>query len=620
MVVRTVLVTLCSMVFVVTASAEQKTAPIVFPKDKSIVGSRVNLVLDPTEVPFFQVIVGKTEYPVVDTSTGKHAFQGLELEPGLNTLTIKVFAPPPPEEKDTVKVAKSSDAKEASTGGDASKQKLLLLSTWERQVFSMRGIATVGIAPKGFNKEPFHSREHETGCSGCHELEAPPRGAALPKKPEDVICYACHRKIPTGKYIHGPAAVWNCLACHDPELYPVKYQFTSADPWKVAKTIQTVEPKAFTLSTAELFKPGTALIVSKEKAKDMFAVVLDFIKQNPLDKIRLEVHTDNTPPLRTKEKVKGKTLNSSYKTNLDLAKARAKALVSLLKESGVNVKNLTAAGLGDKLPKAPNKTPEGREQNNRVEIIVHPADLKVKNSQQLPVLKDRDRVLISLKYSQGPQVRKLTVIEKVSKGRKYVKGSGVVQGRAREPKLKGDELIWELGDREDNFSEALSYVVTKEKNAQPIPEQVAISFTAGAREQKREFESAAPSKQGMTIKETCLKCHEPILDKPYKHGPAVAGYCTLCHDPHASTERAWLRKPVWELCTACHAEKVTGSHRFVKNHPTQKKNDPMRPGKQLSCASCHDPHSAETDDLFAYDKKKSFEMCKLCHAKKFGNL
>ena len=615
MVVRTVLVTLCSMVFVVTASAEQKSAPIVFPKDKSIVGSRVNLVLDPTEVPFFQIIVGKTEYPIVDTSTGKHAFQGLELEPGLNVITIKVFAPPPPEEKDKAENEKHNGTK-GPAKGDASKQKLVLLSTWERQVFSMRGLATVGTAPTGFNKEPFHSREHETGCSGCHELEAPPRDAPLPKKPEDMICYACHRKIPTGKYTHGPAALWNCLGCHDPELYPVKYQFTSADPWKVVKTTQTVEPKVFTLSTTPLFKPGTAVIVSKEKAMDVFADVLNFIKQNLSYKILLEVHTDTTPPLRIKaKKVKGKTVNTGYKSNLALTKARAKALVSLLKESGVNVKNITAAGMGDKLPKAPNKSTDGKELNNRLEIVVHPADVKVKNSRKLPVLKDRDRVLISLNYSQGPQVRKLTVIEKVPKGRRYVKGSGFVQGLPREPRLKNDELVWELGDMDVNFTEALSYVVKKDKDAKPIPEQVAISFTAGAREQTREFDPALPSKRGMTIKEACLKCHVSILDKTYSHGPAVAGYCTLCHDPHASMENAWLRKPVWELCTACHTDKVAGEHRFLKSHPMQNKKDPMRPGKRLSCVSCHDPHSAEAGDLFAYNKKKSFELCKLCHAK-----
>ncbi len=142
------------MVFVVTASAEQDAVPIVFPKDKSIVGSRVNLVLDPTEIPFFQVTVGATEYPVVDTSTGTHALQGLELEPGLNTIIVKVFTLPPPEEKDNGKGEGNNDV--TGTGkSDGGKQKLVLLSTWERQVFNNRGISAMGTAPAGFNKDPF---------------------------------------------------------------------------------------------------------------------------------------------------------------------------------------------------------------------------------------------------------------------------------------------------------------------------------------------------------------------------------------------------------------------------------------------------------------------------------
>jgi len=37
----------------------------------------------------------------------------------------------------------------------------------------------------------------------------------------------------------------------------------------------------------------------------------------------------------------------------------------------------------------------------------------------------------------------------------------------------------------------------------------------------------------------------------------------------------------------------------------------MRPGKHLSCISCHDPHSAESGELFAYNKKKSLN-CASC--------
>jgi predicted CXXCH cytochrome family protein len=198
------------------------------------------------------------------------------------------------------------------------------------------------------------------------------------KKPEDVLCYQCHKSIPTGRYIHGPAAVWNCIGCHNPEMSPVKYQFASIEPWQATKTVETAGP-----------------------------------------------------PL-------------------------------------------------------------------------------------------------------------------------YLK---------------------------------------------------------------------TPAKPGLTVKGTCLKCHAEIAARTFKHGPADAGYCNLCHDPHASSQAAWLRKPAWDLCTTCHTDKASGVHvvaGFVagKTHPTRFKPDPMRPGKRLTCASCHDPHGAESRDLFVYGARSSSDLCKKCHMKK----
>lgn len=598
----------CVMTAAAALSSDNQAVTIIYPKANSLVGSRVNVVLDPATdvsmVPFFQAVVNnKTEYPVVDVSSGKHAIQGLALEQGLNTIVVRILA-------------KSVDEKNKTTT-------LKMISYREIRVYNREG-SYDNPSPAGYSAELFHSREHEAECSGCHRLEAVAADLNH-KKPEDVLCFACHRNVPAGKHIHGPAAVWNCLGCHDPELYPVKYQFTSIDPWKVAKSTQTVEPMQFTIASAELFKPGTSVIVSKDKAKDLLKDVLNYTKQNPGDKIRLEVHTDNTPPLKTKEKVKGKVKGKvkviGFKNNQALSDARAKTLASLLKESGIPPKSITAVGMGEKLPRAPNKTKDGKELNNRVEIVVHPADVKVKNSRTLPVLKDRDRVLVSLTYAQGPRIAKLAVIEKVPKGRQYLKGSGYSKGGPKEPRIKGDQLIWDLGDMDSNFAEALFYVLKKGKTAQSVPEAVKVAYTLGSRELVREFDPKAPVKLGLTVKEACLKCHGTVIDLPFKHGPADAGYCNLCHDPHASQYSAWLRKPTWDLCTTCHPETGPGVHvvaGFVDSHthPTRLKRDPMRPGKSLSCASCHSPHSAENSDLFTYNVKTRSELCNLCHSKK----
>ncbi len=575
-------------------SAERPVVQILYPRDNAIVGNKVNLVLDPADIPYFQVSVNKTEYPVVDTSSGAHAYQGLTLLSGKNSITVNVLA----------------------ASGEKGKQKFSVVSTRSITVFNREGFFS--SVPGGFTLDPFHTRERESTCSSCHRMEVSAEDWNH-AKPADVLCYTCHRQIPQGKQIHGPAALWNCLACHDPDLYPAKYAFTSHDPWKIVKYTKSVEPMVFTLPAADLFKPASAILVSKAKAKEAFAEVISYIKQNPGDRVRLEVHTDNTP-LKQQKRVKGKSVG--FKDNTALTAARARTLASLLRENTpVGQKKLQAVGMGEKLPKTPNKTKEERDLNNRVEIVVYPSDLKVINSQKLPVLKDRQRVVVSISYSQGPQLTKLRVAERLPRGMQYVKGSGFVKGKGTEPKTVASELVWDFGDMDSNFADSVSYIVKKGKDGAAVPDQTRILYVAQGREQSRDFDPKAPVGLGRTVKETCLKCHEAVVNKKFKHGPVDAGYCNLCHDPHASPNPAWLRRPSWDLCSTCHPEQGSGVHVVSgfasgKTHPTKNKRDPSRPGKRMSCASCHEPHSAETQYFYAFGVKTRAELCSICHSKK----
>jgi len=54
--------------------------------------------------------------------------------------------------------------------------------------------------------------------------------------------------------------------------------------------------------------------------------------------------------------------------NLSVSQFRANSIKSYLAGKGVNASHLIAAGLGPKNPLASNDTPEGRQQNRRVEI------------------------------------------------------------------------------------------------------------------------------------------------------------------------------------------------------------------------------------------------------------
>ena len=125
-------------------------------------------------------------------------------------------------------------------------------------------------------------------------------------------------------------------------------------------------------------------------------------------------------------------------------------------------------------------------------------------------------------------------------------------------------------------------------------------------------------------RDLCFTCHkekkEEWKSKKYVHGPTATGKCTICHNPHASDNEFWLRKPTWDLCTGCHEDRASGSHVIVGfgsgTHPTRGRPDPSRYGKELSCASCHNPHASNAKSLFINDADDLYDLCKVCHKNK----
>ncbi len=124
--------------------------------------------------------------------------------------------------------------------------------------------------------------------------------------------------------------------------------------------------------------------------------------------------------------------------------------------------------------------------------------------------------------------------------------------------------------------------------------------------------------------EMCYYCHveqkNRWLSKKYTHGPVTIGKCTICHSPHASNNEFSLLKNSWELCTNCHAEKADGRHvigdtTFKQGHPTRGRPDPLRVGKELTCASCHNPHASNSSQLWAFEGSDLFQLCSECHKK-----
>lgn len=117
----------------------------------------------------------------------------------------------------------------------------------------------------------------------------------------------------------------------------------------------------------------------------------------------------------------------------------------------------------------------------------------------------------------------------------------------------------------------------------------------------------------------CYGCHDKGMFTKKNVHAAVASGCTSCHNPHSSDNGSILTSPVSELCAMCHDKQASGRHVMVKfgtgdDHPVKGKTDPSRTGKELSCTSCHNPHSSEMKTLFTNEKQPD-NLCEMCHVK-----
>jgi OmpA-OmpF porin, OOP family len=129
--------------------------------------------------------------------------------------------------------------------------------------------------------------------------------------------------------------------------------------------------RQFSEDEAEVYQQGDKLVIRLKAIKfptaraDLPAESMELLGKvrdvaNELDpkSVVVEGHTDSTG---------GAALNDS------LSQKRAEAVMSYLKSNGMEEAELEAHGYGFKKPIASNKSPEGRAQNRRVDIIVTPS-------------------------------------------------------------------------------------------------------------------------------------------------------------------------------------------------------------------------------------------------------
>jgi outer membrane protein OmpA-like peptidoglycan-associated protein len=89
------------------------------------------------------------------------------------------------------------------------------------------------------------------------------------------------------------------------------------------------------------------------QALDALDQIALFLKKNREARANIRGYTDSV---------------GSVTYNISVSQFRANSIKSYLAGKGVNPANLIAVGLGPKSPIASNETPDGRQQNRRVEI------------------------------------------------------------------------------------------------------------------------------------------------------------------------------------------------------------------------------------------------------------
>ncbi|WDF67382.1 OmpA family protein [Sphingobacterium oryzagri] len=131
----------------------------------------------------------------------------------------------------------------------------------------------------------------------------------------------------------------------DDGLKNVKSEFEDAS--------RTDEGIKFTLSSDLLFPTNSSYLT--EKAKVELSKLSKILKEDMSKKIRVDGHTDSTG-------------EAAY--NVWLSEKRAASVKKFLEDAGVGSNRISTKGLGQTKPVSDNKTPEGRQKNRRVEVLI----------------------------------------------------------------------------------------------------------------------------------------------------------------------------------------------------------------------------------------------------------
>jgi chemotaxis protein MotB len=143
-----------------------------------------------------------------------------------------------------------------------------------------------------------------------------------------------------------------------PELAERLRQLALANP--AIRIKETPEGLAVEVGSDILFDSGKAEL--KPAGHATIKSIADIIKAQGTDEtLRIDGHTDNEPIKR-----------SGWKDNWELSAARARTVLVTMLSEGIAPERVFLAGFAFYRAQATNDTPQGRQQNRRVEILIMP--------------------------------------------------------------------------------------------------------------------------------------------------------------------------------------------------------------------------------------------------------
>ena len=154
--------------------------------------------------------------------------------------------------------------------------------------------------------------------------------------------------VPQVELARGPKLYFNLDGRHDRLLYigAIRIAAGGADLYDaLAKNGRVATQGIFFATGSDRIQPESTPTLTE---------ITQMLKQHGDLKLTIEGHTDNT---------------GGDAANQQLSEKRAAAVKQYLVQQGIEAARLQAKGLGESKPAASNDTPEGRQQNRRVELV-----------------------------------------------------------------------------------------------------------------------------------------------------------------------------------------------------------------------------------------------------------